>query len=107
MEVEEGYYIPKKEEFVEGFNYQLKETHYYMLLDKEDGSPDSRSEDIHTWYSHIVPFKRPDTGLSSIKDGEFTVHTSNSLLNFLFREPDWQLMIDKGLVRAKIKKHVP
>lgn len=101
--MEKGYRIPKESEFVQGFEYEVKESYKFGILyfnsKGEKSNIQMSKEPYEVWNKGIVSWKSTKPSSHTDKDG-YTVHIMPEVNNF-FVPFDVKAYLEQGLLRAK------
>lgn len=102
MIIEEEYYIPKIEQFVEGFEYQTKHTMGYSIIDFSNPEKSTKPKMEDYWFDNVVPNLDPITYPYTFKtEGGDTVTIMND--DGLSSDPlkTIKILLENGNIRAK------
>ena len=99
--MEEGYRVPRLEEFVQGFEFEVKHTSRYAIIDLTTGES-SFGEPYHFWTEGKVWWMKESKMVTTESEEGFKVTYNQAMDNF-FKPFDEQGYIDQELVRVKIK----
>lgn len=97
--MDKEYRIPKLEEFVQGFEFELASDCGFCFL--EPGHRLTFPEMKRFWNKSKVTWMLPPNEIITRKVGDKTWSAKGSTLNF-FKPFNEQSLIDQGLVRVKI-----
>lgn len=101
MEIEEGYRIPKEEEFVQGFEFERKDIYQPMMLNLINNTCENIGEPIITWTPMKVWWMHePNEIITREIDGMKFIY--NGFTANFFKPFDVKSFIEQGLIRVKI-----
>jgi hypothetical protein len=103
MSVGKGYRIPKLEEFVQGFEFEVKNSCRYAIIDLSTGES-SFGEPQHFWTEGKVWWMKESKWISVFDEDSGVTITYNQAGDNFFKPFDEKSFIEQGLVRVKIKE---
>lgn len=95
------YRIPKIEEFVGGFKYQVSHTHRIHIMNFNDPSKDIIGEDYTTWFDKVVPNLDPIEYPYTIKDEDGTTWTFMNGCDYDDPLDNIKRMLPHGYIRTE------
>ena len=99
--VAEGYRIPTEDEFVQGFEFEVKQSGSFGVLRLGDGKF-SKIKDWEVWNKAEVWWMK-ESKFVTVKKNGYTVMYNQSMDNF-FKPYDVGSFLEQGLLRVKIKQ---
>lgn len=99
----EKYYTPKIEQFVEGFEYQVKHSLGMSFMDFSKPQEYTKPEMKDYWFDKIVPNLDPITYPYTIKDEEGNILTFLNDSGLYNTDPleTIKILLENGNIRAK------
>lgn len=99
--MEDKHYTPTIEQFVEGFEYQVKHTMGYSIMDFSKPDEYTKPDMKDYWVDRVVPNLDPVTYPYTFKDGDSTITILND--DGMHNDPlqTIKILLENGNIRAK------
>lgn len=101
--MDDGYRIPTEDEFVQGFEYEVRNEYSIVIMDLQKGEVSERSAPSYTWTKGKVFWKKEPKVITVKMENSATLTYDQSLDNF-FEPFNVASFLEQGLLRTKIKK---
>ena len=102
--MKDKYYIPKIEEFVEGFKYQVKHSGGIIIIDFSDMSKNIKGEAVISWFDRVVPNMDLITYPYTVKNEDGASYTFMNADPFYDPLGQIKHMLENGTIRAKYER---